>query len=140
MTLGAEHTVDPTVLMLRDTYIIDVRRGNHVVGHGDGFLPETEVVDAVGRLRHGKITLSVGTLYTDDEQILTLPLDGTCIESTITHDALHQIRIVLLVEIVLPLQGNMFCRHHGILILLIDAVPPLYGFVLATQQCLVMGT
>ena len=126
--------------MLGDAHIIDVRGRNHVVGHGDGFFPETEVVDAVGTLGHSKVTLSVGTLHTDYQTILAFPLDGTGIQSSITHDALHQVRVILLVEVVFPLQGHMFGSHNRIFVLLVDTIAPLHGFVLTTQQFFMMLT
>ena len=140
MTLGTEHTVDPTILVLCDTHIVDVRGRNHVIGHGDGLLPETEVVDAVRRLGYCEETLSVGTLHTDDEQILTVPFDGTGVQGGITHDALHQVGVVLLVEVIFPLQGDMGGRQDWILIFHIDPIPPLYGFILAIQQRLMVRT
>ena len=76
MTLSTEHTVDPAVLMLCETHIIDVRSRNHIVGHRDGLVPETEVVDAVGRLGHSEETLTVGALHANDEDISAVPLHG----------------------------------------------------------------
>ena len=74
--LGTEHAINPAILMLCDTHVIDIRGGNHIVGHRDRLFPEAEVVDAIRTLCHGKETLSVGSLHTDDEQILAIPFDG----------------------------------------------------------------
>ena len=138
MTLSTEHTVDPTVLMLCDTHIIDIRGGNHIVGHGNGLVPETEVIDTVGRLGHCEETLTVGTFYAHHEHILAVPLDGTGVQGGITHDALHQIGVVLLVEVIFPLQGHVGRCQNRVLVLLIDAITPLHGFVLLAQQFFMM--
>ena len=124
--------------MLCDAHIVDVRSGNHVIGHGDGLVPESEVVDTIGRLSHSEVTLSVGSLNANHQYIFAIPLDGPRVQGCITHNALHQVGVVLFVEIVFPLQGYMGCSHHWILILHIDTIPPLYGFVLAAQQLLMM--
>ena len=77
VTLGTEHAIDPAVLVLRDTHVIDICGRNHIVGHRDRLVPETEVVDTVGRLGHSEETLAVGTLHTNDKHILAVPLDST---------------------------------------------------------------
>ena len=77
MALGTKHTIYPAVLMLGDTHIIDIGGGNHIVGHRDGLLPEAEIVDAVGRLSHSEIALTICTLHTDDKHVLPLPLNST---------------------------------------------------------------
>ena len=77
MTLGTEHTVNPAILMLRNSHIIDICGGNHIVRHRDGFIPEAEVIDAVRRLSHCKEALTICSLHTNHKHILTIPLDGT---------------------------------------------------------------
>ena len=124
--------------MLRDAHVVDIRGRNHVVRHGDGFLPETEIVNAVRTLRYGKVAFTVSSLHTDYQQIFALPLHGTGIKGSMTHDALHQVGIIVFVEVVLPLQRHMLGSHHRILVLLINTVPPLYGFVLPAQQLFVV--
>ena len=140
MTLCTEHTIDPAVLMLSDTHIIDVRGGNHIVGHRDRLFPETEVVDAVGRLCHSEETLTVGSLNTDHQHVFPLPLQSTSIQRSITHDTLHQIGIILFVEVVFPFQRHVSSCYNRVLIFLVDTITPLYGFVLFCQQLLMMST
>ena len=86
-----------------ESHIIDVGSRNNILRHGDRLIPETEVVNTIRTLCYGKETLAVSTLNTNNEEILTIPLDGTRIERSIHHDALHEIRITLLVEVVTPL-------------------------------------
>ena len=140
MTLSTEYAVNPAILMLRDAHIIDVRGGNHVVGHGDRLLPETEIVDTVGRLGHSKEGLAVGTLDTNHKAVFALPLDGTAVQRGIHHDTLHEIGIVLLTEIVLPLQRGVLGSENRIFPFVVDTIAPLQGFVLARQQLLVVST
>ena len=139
MPFGAEHPVDPTILMLRDAHVIDIGGWHHILRHGDRFLPEAEVIDTVGRLCHGEERLTVGSLHAHHQQILVVPLDGPAVQGGVHHDALHQIRVVVLVEIVAPLQGSVLSREDRVFVFLVDTVPPLHGFVLFRQQRLMMG-
>ena len=102
MTLCTEHTIDVTILMSCESHIIDVGSRNNILRHGNRLIPETEVVNTIRTLCYGKEALAVSTLYTNNEEILTIPLDGTRIEGSIHHDALHEIRITLLIEVVTP--------------------------------------
>ena len=103
MTLSTEHAIDVAILMSCESHIIDVGSRNNILRHGDRLIPETEVVNTIRTLCYGKEALAVSTLYTNNEEILTIPLDGTRIERSIHHDALHEIRITLLIEVVTPL-------------------------------------
>ena len=140
VTLGTEHTVDPSVLMLRDAHVVDVGGRNDILGHGDGLVPEAEVVDAIGRFSHGEERFAVGTFDTHYEAVFALPLDGSAVERSIHHDALHEVGVVFFAEVILPLQWRMFCSQNGELPLLVDAIPPFQGFVFSRQQLLVMST
>ena len=140
VALCTEHTIDIAILMGGESHIIDIGSWNHILRHGDRFIPETEVIDTVRTLSYSKEALAVGTLHTYNEEILTVPLDGTRVQRSIHHDALHQIWVALLIEVVAPLQWSMFCGEDRILILLIDTIAPLYWFILAAQQFLVMST
>ena len=77
MTLRAEDAVNPAILMGRESHVVDVGCGNHIVGHRDGFVPKAEVVDTVGALCHGKERFAVGSLHAHHEQVFALPLDGS---------------------------------------------------------------
>ena len=151
MALGTEDAVDPSVLMGSDAHIIDIRCRNDVLGHRDGLRPEAEVVDAVGTLGRGEERLAVGTLHTDNEHILVMPLDGAAVERGVHHDALHQVGVVLLTEVIAPFQGRMVGRQDGVLILLINTVlciaerpkgraAPLFDSILTVEQCLMVCT
>ena len=140
VTLGTEHTVDPAVLMLRDAHVVDVGGRNDILGHGDGLVPETEIVDTVRRLSHGEERLAVGTFDTHYEAVLSVPLDGSAVERSIHHDALHEVGVVFFAEVIFPLQWCMLCGQNGELPLLVDAIPPFQGFVFSRQQLLVVST
>ena len=140
VALCAEHAVDPPILMSSEAHIIDIGGRKDIVGHSDGLWPETEMVDTVGTLGHCEETLAVGPLNTYDKHIFAIPFDGTAVECCVHHDTLHQERIVLLVEVITPLQGGMFCCQDRILPLLIDTIIVAYGFVFSVEQFLVTCT
>ena len=140
MAFSAKDAVDPAVFMSREAHVIDVGGGNHIIGHRDGLGPESEVVHAVWTLGHSEERLAVGAFNPHNKYIFALPFDGACIERRVHHDALHQVGVVLLVEVILPLQGHMLSSDNRVLILLINAVPPLLWFVLPAQQRLMMST
>ena len=48
VALSTEDTINPAVFMGGETHVVDIRSRNDIVGHGDGLIPETEVVDAIG--------------------------------------------------------------------------------------------
>ena len=135
--LGAEHAIDPPILMLRDAHIVDVGGRHLIVGHGDGLVPEAEIVDAVGTLCHGKERLAVGTLHPHDNHIFALPLDGATVERGIHHDALHEIGVVALAQIVSPGERCVLGSDDRVLILGIDAVSPFTRDIWAGEQLLV---
>ncbi len=139
VTLSAEDTINPAILMLCDAHIINIGSRDDVVRHGDRLLPEAEVIHAVRRLGHGKERLAVSTLDTNYQTILALPFDGSRIQRGIHHDTLHQVRVVLFAEIIAPFQRRMFSSKYRILPLVINTIPPLHGFILARQQLFMMS-
>ena len=66
-------------------------------------------------------------------------LDGTRVEGGIHHDALHEVGVVLLAEVIAPFQRRMLGGKDGILIFFIDAIAPFLADVLAGEQRLVTG-
>ena len=133
MTFSAKDAVDPAVFMCREAHVIDVGGGNYIIGHRDGLGPESEVVHAVWALGHSEERLAVGAFNPHNNYIFALPFDGACIERRVHHDALHQVGVVLLVEVIAPLQRSMVGCDDGILVFLVDAVAPSEGFILAVQ-------
>ena len=73
---------------------------------------------------HGEERFAVGTFDTHYEAIFALPLDGSAVERSIHHDALHEVGVVFFAEIILPLQRRMLCGQNGELPLFVDAIPP----------------
>ena len=138
MTLGTEHSVNPTIFVLGYTHIVNVCCRHNIIGHGYWFIPETEVIYAVRTLGHSEIALTVGSFHTHNQQIFALPFQGAGIQCGITHNALHQIGVIFLAEIVLPLQGHVFCCNYGILVLVVDSISPLQFLVFLSKQLLVV--
>ena len=89
--------------MLRDAHVVDIGGRDDVFRHRDGFVPEAEAVDAVGTLCYGEERLAVGTFHTTHQQVSSVEFDGAGIQHGIHHDALHQVGIVLLAEVIAPL-------------------------------------
>ena len=54
MTLCTKHTIYPSVLVLGEAHVIDIGGWYHILGHGDGLIPEAEIVDTIGRLSYCK--------------------------------------------------------------------------------------
>ena len=54
MTLHAEKTIDPSVLMRGEAHVVDIRAGIFGVGHCDGTLAEFESVDSVVALGYSE--------------------------------------------------------------------------------------
>ena len=135
MTLHTEDSVYPSVLMTREAHVIDVRCGCVIaVGHGDGFRPETPVVDAVGRLRYREEGLTVGSFHPCDDGVFAFKKDGSGIEHRVHHDALHQEGIVLLIEVIAPLQRRVLRRENRVLVFGIYSVSAFYGFIRTGEQ------
>ena len=135
MTLHTEDSVYPSVLMTREAHVIDVRCGCVIaVGHGDGFRPETPVVDPVGRLRYREEGFAVGSFHPCDDGVFAFKKDGSCIEHRVHHDALHQEGIVLLIEVIAPLQRRVLRRENRVLVFGIYSVAAFYGFIRTGEQ------
>ena len=128
MALHTEDTINPSVLVAREAHIIDVRCGCVIaVGHGDRFGPEAPIVDAVGRLGYSEEGLTVGSFHPCYDGVFALKEDRTGIEHRVHHDALHQEGIVLLVEVVPPLQRRVLRRENRIFVFGIDTI---YHFII----------
>ena len=110
MTLGTEDAIHPAVLVCRQAHVVDVCCRDGILGHGDGIVPEAEVIDSVRALGHSEERFSVGALHTDDKQVLAVPLDGAAVERGIHADALKQQGIRALVQVVAPEDGRMLSR------------------------------
>ena len=140
VTLGTEYAIYPSILMGGKTHIVDIGSGNHIFRHRDRLIPETEVIHTIGTFCHSEEALAVCTFHANYQQILAIPFDGTRIEGSIHHDALHQIGVILFVKVITPLQRSMFCSKNRILPTVIDTVTPLFHFIFLGQQRLMMST
>ena len=137
---STEHTINPAVFMLGDAHIIDVY--GRVVGirHSDGFFPKSPFINTIGRLGHSEERFPVGTFNSTNKQIAAVELDGAGIEHCVHHDALHQVRIVLLREIVAPLKWSVFGCEYGILIFLVNTITLLLWTIFSVEQSLMACT
>lgn len=86
--LGAEHAVDPAVLMLGQAHIVDVGFLRAGIGQHHGIIPEVEAVDACIGLRNGEEGLAVVALDADNEVELAVQVDRAAVECGVDAQAL----------------------------------------------------
>ena len=147
MTLYAEESVDPAILMLCQTHVIDVG-GRSIEScstcsfrcfrHCDRMLPETEVIDTIRRLGNSKERLAVGSLYTNHQHILVAPLDCSRVESGIDAYSLHEVWIGLWIEVVAPCQWCCLSFDDWVLPACIYAIA-LNWAILFCYKCLMLS-
>ena len=77
--LGTEHAVDVAVFMACEPHVVDISRRHHIVGHGNGFVPEAEVIYTIGAFGHGEKALAVGSFHPHHQQVFAIPLDGSTV-------------------------------------------------------------
>ena len=138
VTLCTEDAINPSVFVLRDSHVVDVRGRHYVVGHGDGIVPEAEIVDAVLTFCHGKEGLAVGSFHTNHQEVFPVQLDGTRIEYGIHADTFQKIRVRLLVEVVTPEDRCVSSGQDGMCVSCDDAVSSFHWHVLASDECLML--
>ena len=102
LALHAEDAVHPAVLVRGQAHVIDIRRRLAIVRKGDRTVPETEVVDAVRALGHGKERLAVGRFNADTKQVFVAPFDRTGVKGGMDAEPLQQERIRLLIQVISP--------------------------------------
>ena len=134
LALGAEHAVDPAVLVLGQAHVVDVGLLRAGVGQRNGIVPEVEAVDAGVGLGHREEGLAVRALHAHDEVELAVEVDRAAVEHGVDAQALHEVGIRLGVEVVSPVHGREFAREHGILVAVIDTVVDVGYDVLAGDQ------
>ncbi len=88
--------------MLRQTHIIHIRLLRTGIRQQDRIIPEPESVDPVITLSHTEERLPVIPLDTGYQIKLAVQLNSAGIHDRIDTEALHEIRIRLRVQVVLP--------------------------------------
>ena len=137
VAFGTEYSVNPAVLVPGEAHVVDVGGRDYVVRHGHGIVPKAEVVNPVGALGHCEERLAVGTLHADHQQVLAVHLYRAGVEGGVHADALHQVGVGLLVEVVAPEQGRVGRCDNRVLVACEYAVAFVCRFVLAGEQRLV---
>ena len=100
-------------------------------------IPETEVVDAVGRFGYGKERFAVVAFDAHHHYIIVAPFDGSRIEGGIDTNALHKERIGLGVIVITPKEWRMGSCNDRIFVAIEDTVA-LDRIVLATDEGFVL--
>ena len=139
LALGAEHTVDPAVLVFGQPHIIDVGLVGAGVGQLDGLVPEAEAVHRGAALGHRKKALAVVALHPGCQVEPAIQLDGAGVEHGVDPQPLHKIGVCGGVEVEPPLQGDVLAGEDRVLPPVIDAVVKIALAVFAGQQGLLQG-
>ena len=134
MAFDAEDTIYPSVLMLREPHVIDIRRrGIIAIGHGDGFVPKPPTIDTILGLRDRKERLTVSPFHTCHNRIFAFKKDCSGVKHTVHHDALHQIRVGLFVKVIPPFERRVLRGENRVTVFGINTISALYRFVFARQ-------
>ena len=139
LALGAEHAVDPAVLVLGQPHIVDVGLLGAGVGQLDGLVPEAKAVHRGVALGHRKEALAVVALHPGHQIELAVQLDGAGVEHRVHAQPLHKIGVCGGVKVEPPLQGDVLAGEDRMLPLVVDAVVPVGFVVLAGQKRLLQG-
>lgn len=134
----AENPVDPAVLVCRQTHVVNVGCRFPVFGHGDGIVPETEIVDAVRRLRHGEKRFAVGTFHANHQEVFAAEFDGSRVHHGIYPYPFHAVGIGRRVEVVAPEKRRVRCREYRMAVSGEDTVVGIGWHIFACQELLVL--
>ncbi len=129
-----EYTVDPAVLVLRQTHIIDVGLIRIQIRQHNGLFPEAEVVDAVFAFCHGEKIFPVIALYPNHQTILAVQIDRSGIKHGIDTKTLQEKWICLRVQIIPPVQRHMIPGQHRIFPMHINAIAKRRFLVFVAEQ------
>ena len=122
LALRAEHAVDPAVLMLGQTHIVDIGLLRAGVRQNHRIIPEMETVDTVVALCHSKERFPVISFHTDHQIIFSVKFNGSGVHHGVDAQTLLKIRIGLLVEVISPVYRCKLPGQDRILIPVINSV------------------
>ena len=139
LALGAEHAVDPAVLVPGQPHVVDVGLFGAGVGQLHRLVPEAEAVHGGIALGHRKKALAVAALHAGDKIELAVQLDGAGVEHRVDAQPLHKMGVGFGVQVVPPDQRGVVAGQHRVFPAVIDAVVKIGLFVFAGKQRLLAG-
>ena len=137
LAFGAEHAVDPAVLMLSNAHIVNVGFFGAGVRKLYRIITETEAVYTVVTLGNGEKRFAVVALNANDKAVLPVQLYSSRVERGVYAEALHKIRIRFIVEVVFPDKRRMSSRKNGVFIAFVNAVVKIRFFIFSVYQRLI---
>src|SRR5581483_10248529 len=114
--LRTKDAVDPSVLVPGEPHVIDVDIRLGGLRQADRVVPETPVIDTVRAFGHREERFSVHALDTSDHQVAALVLDGAGVEYGVDSEALEQLRVRRLFQIIAPENRRVRCRQYRVAI------------------------
>ena len=138
LALGAEHAVDPAVLVLREAHIVDIRLVRARVIELNRVIPEMKPVDAVVALRDSEEGFSVISLDPDDQIVLAVQHDRAGVQRRVDAKPLNEVRVCLRVKIISPVERDHVPCHDRVLIAREDAVIEIGLLVLSCEQLVLL--
>ena len=134
LALGAEDAVDPPVLMLCQSHIIDVRFFRTGILELNRVVAETEAVDTVVRLGDTEKRFPVVALDPGCEAVFPAEFNGARIEDRVDAQSLLEVRIRLRIQIISPCERNMFPCQNRVPVAAENAVVFVRLLVLSLKQ------
>ena len=122
LTLGAEHAVDPSVLMLGQTHIVDIGLLRTGVRQNHRIIPEVEAIDAIVTFCHRKEGFPVISFHTNHQIIFSVELNGSGVHHGVDAQTLLKIRVGFLIEVISPVHRCKLPGQDRILIPVINSI------------------
>ena len=138
--LGAEDAVNPSVLVGRQTHVVDIRIRVAGLGHPNRIFPEAEIVNAVGALGDGEERFAVVAFDTHRQYVFAVVEHGSGVERAVDAETLHAVGVAFGREVVAPFQRRVVPRQHGVQVTFVNPVSGQQRFVLTLQQSVMLFT
>ena len=114
LALGAEHTVDPAVLMLRQPHVVYVGLLLFRVRQDHRVIPEAEALGGFVAFRHGEEALAVRAFHAHHHAVLPVQLDGAAVHRRVDTQPLHHEGIGFRVRVIHPEGRDMLPGQHRV--------------------------
>ena len=131
---GAEHAVDPTVLVLSQPHVIDIGFVRIQIRQHNRLFPKAKIVDAVGALCNRKEAFSVIALYPNHKTILAIQINCSGVEHRVDSQPFQKKRVRFRIQIVPPVQRHMVTGEHRIFPPQVDTIIKRRFLIFAAEQ------
>ena len=122
LAFGAEHAVDPAVLVLRQAHVVHVGLVGAGVGQKNGPVPKAEALHAAVRLGDREKALPVPALHAGNQRELAVQQDRAAVEGRVDAEALHHVRVGFGIRVIHPEGRHVIAGQNGVLPAVVDAV------------------